>query len=118
MSLNGIPTKFEIDIGAEITIISTKAYRAKGSPTLHPSTKTLRGPSNDPLKVKDRFIAILVKGSLEVEQELFIIVELHKQLLGCPVIQAVELAIRVLGVQECKSNPVARYPNLLSAWGI
>ena len=64
------------------------------------------------MKVKDRFIAILGKGRLEVEQELFVVVGLHKQLLGCPAIQAVELAVRALGVQKCKSNTLNRHPNI------
>ena len=33
LSLNDMPTKFEIDTGAAVTIISTKAYKAIGSPT-------------------------------------------------------------------------------------
>ena len=32
-------------------------------------------------------------------------------------IQELELAVRVLSVQECKSNPVARYPNLFKDLG-
>ena len=41
LSFNGIPTKFDIDTSAEVSVISTKAYRVLGSLTLHPFTKTL-----------------------------------------------------------------------------
>ena len=117
LSLNGKPTKFEIDTGAEVTVISPKTYRAIGSPSLHPPTKALRGPSNNPLQVKGQFTANLGTGRREVEQELFVVEGLHKQLLGRPAIQALELAVRVHGVQESNLSPVARYPSLFRGLG-
>ena len=115
-SMGYLPSSRETQV-LRLPLSQPKYTKLKAAPLSTLSTKTLRGPSNDPLKVKDRFIAILGKGSLEVEQELFIIVGLLKQLVGCPAIQAVELAVRVLGVQECKSNPVARYPNIFKGLG-
>ena len=52
LSLNGEPTKFEIDTGAEVAVISPSAHRKIGSPALRPVKRTLRSPSNHTLPVK------------------------------------------------------------------
>ena len=70
LSLNGKPMRFEIDTGAEVTVIPPKTHRDIGSPTLYPSTKILRGPSNKPLAVRGQFTAKLRKGKQEVEQKI------------------------------------------------
>ena len=54
-ALNGTPTKFEIDTGAEVTAISKKAHREIGSP---PLTRTLPGPSSNKLSVKGKFTGV------------------------------------------------------------
>ena len=61
VSLNGKPTQFEIDTGAEVSVISQKAHREIGSPKLYRPQRILRGPSNHALPVKDQFM-----GKLEV----------------------------------------------------
>ena len=88
LSLNGKPTKFEIDTGAEVSAISQRAHREIGSPKLSLPERTLRGPSNDELSVKGQFTATLGNGNREVEQELFVVKDLHKHLLGRPAIEA------------------------------
>ena len=47
VSVNNKPVEFEIDTGTEVTVISSKAHREIGNPSLHILTKTLRGPSNN-----------------------------------------------------------------------
>ena len=109
VSLNDNPTKFESDTGAEVSVISRKAHQEVGSPTLSPPKKILHGPGNHKLAVKGQFTAKLKLGDREVEQELFVIRNLHKNLLGRPAIEALDLVVRVGAVQE---RPVVRYPSL------
>ena len=117
LSLNGKPTKFEIDTGAEVTVISERAHQNIGSPKLRPPQKTLRGPSNQELFVKGQFTAKLKNSDREVEQELFVVKDLHRHLLGHPAIKALDLAARVGAVGEDEKSPVARYPNLFTGLG-
>ena len=117
LSLNGKPTKFDIDTGAEVTAISKKAHREIGSPTLSPPERTLRGPSQDELSVKGKFTATLGNGIRETEQELFVVEDLHKHLLGRPAIKALDLVVRMGSVRESTKSPVIRYPNLFRGLG-
>ena len=117
LSLNGKPMRFEIDTGAEVTVIPPKTHQDIGSPTLYPSTKILRGPSNKPLAVRGQFTAKLRKEKQEVEQEIYVVEGLHRQLVGRPAIQALDLAIRVAAVGEGNKSPVARYPSLFQGLG-
>ena len=117
LSLNGKPMRFEIDTGAEVTVIPPKTHQDIGSPTLYPSTKILRGPSNKPLAVRGQFTAKLRKGKQEVEQEIYVVEGLHRQLVGRPAIQALDLAIRVAAVGEGNKSPFARYPSLFQGLG-
>ena len=117
LSLNGKPTKFEIDTGAEVTVIAERAHQNIGSPKLRPPQKTLRGPSNQELFVKGQFTAKLKNSDREVEQELFVVKDLHRHLLGRPANKALDLAARVGAVGEDEKSPVARYPNLFTGLG-
>ena len=56
LRLNGRSTIFCIDTGAEITVISEKAYAKIGSPELKTLDETLKGPSGDQLASKGRFM--------------------------------------------------------------
>ena len=117
LSLNGEPTKFEIDTDAEVTVISPSAHRKIGSPALRSVKRTLRGPSNHVLPVKGHFMGKLKRGDREVEQELFVVSNLHKHLLGRPAIQALDLAVRVSALRKDTKNPVEQFPSLFKDLG-
>ena len=59
VSLNGKPTQFEIDTGAEVSVISQKAHTEIGSPKLYRPQRIPRDPSNYALPVKGQFIGKL-----------------------------------------------------------
>lgn len=86
LSVDDKPIEFEIDTGAEVTVISTKAHREIGNPMLSASTKTLRGPDNNKLPVRGQFTATLGYEDKLVEQDLYVVDHLHKHLLGLPAI--------------------------------
>ena len=117
LSLNGKPIQFEIDTGAEVTAISQNAHSEIGSPQLRPSDRTLRGPSNNKLPVKGEFTALLGDGKREVEQQLFVVENLHKHLLGRPAIEALDLVVRVGAVIDSMRDPGSRYPSLFQGLG-
>ena len=52
-----------------------------------------------------------------MEQELFVVKDLHRHLLGRPAIKALDLAARVRVVGEDEKSPVAHYPNLFTGLG-
>ena len=55
--LNGKPTPFKLDTGAEVTAISEETYLDIGKPELSNPGKTLFGPSCCPLKTLGCFLA-------------------------------------------------------------
>ena len=117
LSVNGKPMPFEIDTGAEVSVISQKAHQDIGSPTLRPPEKTLRDPSNHRLVVKGQFTAKLKTEKKEVEQELYVVQDLHRHLLGRPAIKALDLAIRIAAVRGGSESPFYRYPALFQGLG-
>ena len=117
LSVNSKPMPFEIDTGVEVSVISQKAHQDIGSPTLRPPENTLRGPSKHRLVVKGQFTAKLTTDNKEVEQELYVVQDLHRHLLGCPAIKALDLAIRIAAVRGGSESPFYRYPALFQGLG-
>ena len=115
--LNGKPTQFEIDMGAEVSVISQKAHREIGSPKLYHPQRILRGPSNYALPVKGQFMGKLRKGDREVEQELYVVENLRKQLLGRPAVEVLELAVCIEAVEGERRSPIDQFPKLFQGLG-
>ena len=88
---------FCIDTGAEVTVISEKAHAKIGSPELKTldTCKTLKGPSGDQLVCKWHFISCLQKGDLTIKEEIYVIKNRHKLLLGRPTIRGLNLLKRL-----------------------
>ena len=84
LRLNGRPTDFCIDTGAEVTVISEKSYTKIGSPNLKSLNKTLRGAGSNQLTCMGRFMGYLQKGNVTIKEEIYVIKNLHKPLLGRP----------------------------------
>ena len=116
--VNGKPIQFDIDTGAEVTVVSPQTHQAIGSPTLHPPQRTLRGPSNHKLPVKGEFKGTLRRGELEVEQQLYVVDNLRRQLLGCPAIEALNLVARIESINDEMTDKVAKtFPGLFDGLG-
>ena len=110
-----LSTISQIDTGAEVTVISSKAHHEIGGPTLCAASKTLRGPSNSELPVKGQFTAMLKYKNKVIEQDLYVVESLHKHLLGHPAIEALNIVTRVLTIEG--SGPVEQYPQLFVGLG-
>ena len=117
LSLNGKPTRLEIDTGADVTVISQRIHREIGNPSLSPPQKTLRGPCNQVLPVKGQFTGKFLRGSKEVQQEVFVVEKLRNPLLGRPAIRALDLAVHIGAVQDEKPSPIKQFTSLFQGLG-
>ena len=102
-----------------MSVITDGVYKKLGSPPLTPANPTLKGPSNEALKVKGRLTTQLLRDNHETEQELYVAEGLQRPLLGRPAIQALQLVQRIRDVQTEKLNPVQQFPKLFPrSWEI
>ena len=88
--LNGILMTFKIDTGAEVTVIPESAATPfKG--LLRSPQGVLHGPAKSLSSVCGQFTAILKLDTKVVNDEVFVVKNLHKPLIGLPAIKALNL---------------------------
>ena len=101
-------TLFKLDTGAGVTAVCEETYGLLGKPTLNSLDKVLYGPSRYPLCVLGQFNCDLSYKE-SVRQLVFVVEGLMSNLLGLPVIIALDLVARLdtatdsltdLGVQD------------------
>ena len=115
--LNDMSTVFDIDTGAEVSVISEERHRKISSPSLSPPGKTLRGPSNYVLPVTGYFTGVLKHGCIETQQEIYVVRNLHRHLLGRPAIDALGLAVRVGAIFSGDTSTVQLFPKMFQGLG-
>ena len=116
LQLNNKHVQFQIDSGAEVTVIPEKVFSQLRGVSLRPSKRTLKGPLQSTLPVRGQFMGSLVWGDREVQQEVYVVNRLCRPLLGQPAIEALRLLVRVGTVAEDKS-PAQRFPHLFHGLG-
>ena len=114
--LNGKPVPFHRDTGADVRVIPTSVWLQLDGAELRPSQRTLRGPSQEPLPVIGHFEGEFVLGNLQSHQDVYVVNNLPKPLLGRATIEALELLTRVRAVKEYKS-PTEQFPELFNGLG-
>ncbi len=117
VGVNENSVEFHIDTGAEVTVISTAAHKQIGSPLLLPPDRSLKGPSNGTLSVQGHFIGKFSLNGKRVDQEVYVVEKLHKNLLGQPAIEGLGLIARVGNVKEKNKYPIAEHPHLFEGLG-
>ena len=119
VSLNKKPVKFQIDSGAEVTVVPDSMLRKLTGVNLKPTQRTLKGPTQGILPVRGQFRGTLVFGDREVQQDIYVVTKLLKPLLGQPAIEALKLLVRVGTVADGTEtqNPVQRFPQLFHGLG-
>ena len=122
LRVNGKMVEFQIDTGAEVSVIPRATYRQLGSPPLRTARRRLKGPSSNYLDVRGYFMANVDNTHHRVEQEIYVVDDLFTPLLGQPAIAALGLIRRVMGVQgktqQTQPNPwVQRFPKLFTGLG-
>lgn len=95
---------FKMDMGAEVTVVSEETHLILGSPHLEEPSKVLCGPGHKPLSVRGKFISTLAYKERAVQQPVYVVEGLQKDLLGLPAITGLNLAVRVDTAQT--PNPV------------
>ena len=88
LSVNGTPVDFKIDTGADVTVISKTVHQNIPHSTLKPPTKTLSGANSKNLEVSRQFTASLKYKHLEIAEEVYVVKNLSRSLLGRPTIEA------------------------------
>ena len=73
--LNDCQIEFQIDTGADVSIISEEQYQKLKVPELKPSNKSLVGPSQDKLQL------LTYKNSI-IKQDVYVVKGLRKPLIG------------------------------------
>ena len=116
VNLNGVETEFDIDTGAEVSVISESRHKKVGSPSLSRPDRTLKGPSNQCLPVTGQFTGVLMRGERDVRQDIFVVRGLCRNLLGRPAIEALQLAVRVGAIFD-NTSPIQLFPRMFRGLG-
>jgi hypothetical protein len=95
LTFNGHDTNFKIDTGAEVTAISKEMYEQIQVPEISAPTKTLYGPSRQPLRTLGQFSGTLSHKGKTTVQPIFVVSGLKTNLLGMRAITTLVLAMRI-----------------------
>ena len=115
--LNDCRMEFQIDTGADVSVISEEQYRKLKVPELQPSNKSLVGPSQDKLQVCGQFIGTLTHKNNTVKQDVYVVKGLRKPLIGRPAITALKLVSQVNTVNSYQQKIVNKFPKLFEGLG-
>ena len=116
LELNGVPVKFKIDTGADVTAVSEEIFNKLHGVTLRKSNKSLVGPAKHKLMVCGQFSGTLTYKQSNTCQEIFVVQRLELPLMGRPVIEALNLISRVNFV-DSSERFVNLYPDLFTGLG-
>ena len=104
LNLNGYSTQFKLDTGAEVTAITEQTYESIESLPLSKPSKTLYGPSRQPLKSLGQFSGKFCHKDRTTMQPVFVVNGLKVNLLGLPAITTMNLAVQVDATEAGSSN--------------
>ena len=112
--LNDQEVKFKLDTGADVTVISDDLWTSLGrNQTKLPKVK-LHGPDKTPLEVLGEFQATLSYKGRSCTQSIFVVNNLHHNLLGLPAIQALHILAQV---DSITTPIIEQYPHLFTGLG-
>ena len=86
LQLNKRALEFKVDTGADVTVIPESAYHRREDGELKTASIPLNGPTGETLEVCGRFTAHLARKGVESRQEVYVVRNLSKPLLGRPAI--------------------------------
>ena len=115
VQLNNRALEFKVDTGADVTVIPESVYHPEEDSKLEAASIPLNGPTGEPLEVCGRFKARLTKNGVESQQEIYVVRNLSRALLGRPAIQALNVAVLIEPVQG--ENVVEQFPKLFRGLG-
>ncbi|KAL5006376.1 hypothetical protein ScPMuIL_015182 [Solemya velum] len=117
LEMNSVSVDFKIDTGADVTAISVSDFRRIGRFPLQETNKILYGPGQSRLDVMGKFSCALKGTDSETTQDVFVIRNLSKSLLGRPAIEKLGLLKIVGSVRDSTRSIEQRYPQLFRGLG-
>ena len=115
IKLNDILTPFKIDTGAKVSAISEETFHSLNS-ELNKSSKALQGPERKPLNALGSVKVLLNYKDRYTDQQVYVIKGLNHNLLGLPVIEALQLVAMLHSVQDETALIQEKFPLLFNAW--
>ena len=115
LQLNNRALEFKVDTGADVTVIPENAYLPRKDGELEPASIPLNRPTGEPLEVCRRFTAWLIRTTMKSQQEIYVVRNLRRALLGQPAMKALRVAALVEPVQD--DNVVEQFPELFKSLG-
>ena len=118
LKLNSKYTEFCIDTGPEVSAISVSIYKRIGSPEQHSIDKELKGPNNCcRLESAGQFKGMLQKGDQIAQEDIYIVKNLHRSLLGRPAIEKLHILARIGSVKQSGQSTVDKFSRLFTGLG-
>ena len=117
IQLEGKEISFKIDTRAEVTVISNEVYHTLKTRELEKPSKVLYGPARQPLDVLGQFSGELMYGERSHTENIFVVQDLHNNLLGLTAISALHLIQRVDTAHQEPANIIERFPRVFSGLG-
>ena len=114
--LNNTKLEFKIDTGAEVTVIPESVATPYQS-LLQTTSQRLQGPRKTQLEVCGQFTGTLKKDTQVVEEEIYVVKNLHMPLLVLPAITSLDLVTKICGIQLDKDTVVSKFPKLFTGLG-
>lgn len=124
VTVNGLPMKFKVDTGADVTAIPTSLYNEQVMGNLKQAQKQLLGPGRTKIATVGLFSATLCWNGRVCQEEVYVIDKLHDALLGRPAIKSLDILPSLLEVTASTSkvsdpaNILCHYPNLATGLGL
>ena len=97
--VNNKEIEFFIDTGADIIAILERTHRLIGSPELRLLDRELKGPNDQRLHSTGQFEGLLQLKNRTVKQEVYVVRNLHRSLLGRPAIEKLYVLARTGSVE-------------------
>ena len=115
--LQGKEIVFKMDTGAEVTVISEKEYRTLERTKLEKPSRVLYGPARQPLEVLGQFSERLTYGEHSHSEDIFVVRDLHNNLLGLTAITGLHLIQRVNATHQGSVDILKRFPKVFTGLG-
>ena len=115
--LNTYPVSFQIDTGADVSVIPENLYKKLQAPLLEPTKRSLIGPNQAKLKVRGQFTGTLSHNSKTVQEVVYVVKGLRKALIGRPAIIALQLVSRINAIDSVRQGIISKFPTLFKGLG-
>ena len=115
--LKGEEMLFKIDTGAAVTIVSEPVYRKLKGLKLDKLNRILYGPAQQALKVLGQFTGNLSIRKHSHRENIYVVQQLHSNLLGLPAITALRLIKRVNTTYGGAGSILEQFPKVFTGLG-